>query len=483
MNAIQSFPYIYPEIILVAGGLLLILLDLFVANKKMLGYGAIAILLASLLPLNPYTGGAEVFNGMFIVDRFASYFKIFSVLVVALITLISLDYKSLMDKYRGEYYALLVFLALGMMLMASAANLLMLQLSIEMVSLTSYLLVAFNKKDARSSEAALKYYLFGCIASGVMLYGMTYLYGLTGSLNYADIFAYFRDGTADSVVILVFMLMILAGLGFKIAMVPFHWWVPDTYEGAPTPITAFLSVGSKAVGFSVLYRIFLMVFPAFYSDWSNLLGVLAIVTMTIGNIVAVSQTNLKRLLAYSSIAHAGYILVGVSIGYTNWAQEAILIYLLTYYLMNLGAFIILIIVSNTLDSDELEDYSGLSQRAPALAFCFALFLLSLTGVPPLAGFFGKYYIFAAAIEAGSTDPFSYWLAVAIAVNSVIAAFYYFRIIRQMYLVDPEDTGGIKQPATLKFALGLMVFFTVTLSLYLSPIAEFIRHTSAMLTWY
>ncbi len=483
MNVIQSFPYIYPELILVAGGLLLVLLDLFISNKRLLGYGAIAVLLLSLLPMNPYTHGAEIFNGMLIIDRFSCFFKIFTVLVMSLIILISQDYKSLMEKYRGEYYSLLVFLAFGMMLMASAANLLMLQLSIELVSLTSYLLVAFNKKDARSSEAALKYYLVGVIASSIMLYGMTYLYGLTGSLSFHDIFSYFRDGTADSVVILVFMLMIMAGLGFKIAMVPFHWWVPDAYEGAPTPITAFLSVGSKAVGFAVLYRTFMMVFPAFYSDWSSLLGVLAIVTMTLGNIVAVSQHNLKRLLAYSSIAHAGYILVGVAIGYTNWAQEAILTYLLTYYLMNLGAFIILIIVSNTLNSDELEDYSGLAQRAPGLAACFALFLLSLTGVPPLAGFFGKYYIFAAAIEAGNSNPFSYWMAVAIAINSVIAAYYYFRVIRQMYLVEPEDMGVIRQPLTLKLALGLMVFFTVTLSLYLSPVAEFIRQTSSMLTWY
>jgi len=479
INALQSLPYFVPEMILVLGGLLVVILDLFVKNKKTLGWLTIGILLFSLLPLNPGLEPRELFSGMSVYDQFGIFFKYLTGLVLALIVLMSLDYAPLNKGYAGEYYALLLFLGFGMMLMAGASNLIMVQLSIETVSLISYILVAFNKKDARSSEAALKYFLFGSVASAVMLFGMTYLFGMTGSLNFSDIFAFFRDGTADSVVFVVAMLLIMVGFGFKIAMVPFHWWVPDTYEGAPTPITAFLSVGSKAVGFAIFYRVFMMVFPTFYMDWAALLGVLAIITMTTGNVVAVLQDNVKRMLAYSSVAHAGYILVGLAISFTDLAREAILVYLATYFVMNVGAFIILMMVG----SDELDDYSGLSKRSPGLAFAFAGLLLSLTGIPPLAGFFGKYYIFMAAVDAGVENPFNYWLAVAVAINSAIAAYYYFRVIRQMYMVEPvSDKAVPASPMTLKMALAITLILTVTLFIYISPILSYIRHFGFMLQW-
>lgn len=480
MNWSQNLQPVYPELIILCFGILVIILDLFISNKKLLGYISILGLCFSMLPLNFYAPRQELFSGMIVIDPFAVFFKYVSIAAVILTILLSLDYRPLIKKYAGEYYALLLFLCVGLMLMAASTNLLMIQLAIEFVSITSYILVSFNKKDVRSSEAGLKYFLVGAIASGLMLYGMTFIYGLTGSLDLKGIYSFFNDGTADGVIVLVFLVLLLAGFGFKIAMVPFHWWVPDVYEGAPTPITALLSVGSKAAGFAILLRTFLMAFPGFHSDWSGILAPLAVVTMTLGNIVAISQTNIKRLLAYSSIAHAGYILVGVAIGYTPWAKEAILIYLVTYYFMNLGAFTIVIFISNALESDDLEDYAGLYKRAPGLAAALAIFLLSLTGIPPLAGFFGKYYLFAATIDAG---PDYYWLAIAIAINSAIAAYYYFLVIRQMYLVEPKDLTQIARPASLQIALGITLFLTVTMIFFLKPLIDIIHQSTQMITWF
>ncbi|MDI6782680.1 MAG: NADH-quinone oxidoreductase subunit N, partial [bacterium] len=438
MSITQSLVYFIPELILFAFGFIVIIFDLLNPNKKLIPFLSLFGLMISLwtltlAPIPPSTfESGTLFSGMITSDGFALFFKLISILIVAVVILMSIEYKQQPQKYAGEYYALLLFITVGMMLLASSTNLLMIYMALEFVSLTSYILVGFLKKDIKSSEAALKYFLFGALCSGIMLYGMSLLYGLTSSLDLQQIAIELGSGGGYKPAVLLSIFFILAGFGFKVAMVPFQMWVPDVYEGAPTPITAFLSVGSKGLGFAVLLRVFITAFGSLQSDWIWLIGLLAVLTMSIGNIIAVMQENIKRLLAYSSIAQAGYILVGLAVA-TRLGQESVLIYLFVYFLMNLGAFTVVIFISNALDSDMLSAYQGLGQRAPFLAVSLALFLLSLTGIPPLAGFIGKFYVFSAAVQAKM-----FWLAVAIAVNSIVAAFYYFRIIRLMYLEDPVD---------------------------------------------
>jgi NADH-quinone oxidoreductase subunit N len=307
-----------------------------------------------------------------------------------------------------------------------------------------------------------------------MLYGMSLLYGITGSLDLNQIATGLSATGGYRPVMLLSIILILAGFGFKVAMVPFHMWVPDVYEGAPTPITAFLSVGSKGLGFAVLLRVFIIAFGTLQSEWIWLISLLAVLTMSIGNIIAITQDNIKRLLAYSSIAQAGYILVGLAVA-TSLGQQSVLIYLFVYFLMNLGAFTVVIIISNALDSDMLSAYQGLGQRAPFLAAALALFLLSLTGIPPLAGFIGKFFVFSAAVQAKM-----FWLAVAIAINSIVAAFYYFRIIRLMYLTNPIEVTPINKPVYLQTALLIALLGTVIIGIYPLPLLNFIRHCTLMM---
>lgn len=472
MSLTQSLHYFIPELILLGFGFAIIILDLFIPNKRIIPLVSLLGLIISLwmLVFVPITG-ALLFSGMIAGDGFAIFFKLLSLLIIAVVILMSIEYKQLPLKYVGEYYAMLLFITVGLMLMASSTNLIMIYLAIEFVSLTSYILVGFLKRDIKSSEAALKYFLFGALCSGIMLYGMSLLYGLTATLDVNQIAIFLGSGGGYKPAILLTIFLILAGFGFKIAMVPFQMWVPDVYEGAPTPITAFLSVGSKGLGFAVLLRVFITAFSGLQNDWSWLIGILAVLTMSIGNIIAVTQENIKRLLAYSSIAQAGYILVGLAT-VTILGQQSVLIYLFVYFLMNLGAFTVVIFISNALDSDMLSAYQGLGQRAPFLAAALALFLLSLTGIPPLAGFLGKFYVFSAAIQAKL-----FWLAVAIAVNSVVAAYYYFRIIRLMYLEEPQGQTAIGKPVFLLSALIITLLGTILIGIYPLPLLNFIHQCS------
>jgi NADH-quinone oxidoreductase subunit N len=470
MTLSQSMMYIIPELILLGFGFIVIIFDLIVDNKKLLPIITLIGIFLGLwtLAITP-PASISLFSGMITADSFAIFFKLISMLIITLVVLMSIEYKPLSPKYTAEYYALLLFIAVGLMLMASSTNLIMIYMAIEFVSLTSYILVGFLKKDTKSSEAALKYFLFGVLCSGIMLYGMSLLYGITGSLDLHQIAIGLSAVGGYKPIMLLSIILILAGFGFKVAMVPFHMWVPDVYEGAPTPITAFLSVGSKGLGFAVLLRVFIIAFGTLQSDWIWLISILAILTMSIGNIIAITQDNIKRLLAYSSIAQAGYILVGLAVA-TSLGQQSVLIYLFVYFLMNLGAFTVVIIISNALDSDMLSAYQGLGQRAPFLAATLAIFLLSLTGIPPLAGFIGKFYVFSAAVQAKM-----FWLAVAVAINSIVAAFYYFRIIRIMYLENPIEVTPINKPVYLQTALIISLLGTVLIGIYPLPLLNFIRH--------
>jgi NADH-quinone oxidoreductase subunit N len=415
---------------------------------------------------------------MIVQDQFAVFFKVLLALAALSAVWMSLGSKEIAGRNQGEYYALLLSSTLGMYFMSAAANLLMAYLSLEFVSLTSYVLTGYLRHDRRSGEAALKYLIYGGVASGTMIYGMSWMFGLAGSMDFAAINTALTHGDPNKLVMFLAVVLTLAGFGYKIAAVPFHMWVPDVYTGAPIPIAAFLSVGSKAAGFALLMRLF---YPGMSSlngdgtwsflpgvDWPQLVLVLCMVTMTLGNLAALSQRNLKRLLAYSSIAHAGYMLMGFVV-LSNEGLRAMLFYMVVYYVMNIGAFLVVMIVANATGREDIEGLRGLAWRggaAPAVAM--AIFLFSLTGLPPLAGFVGKFYLFAAVIR----QQF-YFLALVGVINSVISLYYYARVVRTMFLDFPD---GSEVPVTVSVHNGTLMWglsaATLVIGVYWAPVIAF-----------
>lgn len=480
LSNLESLNYFYPELILVCSALGVILLDLLLKRRErtLTAYLALlGIFISFLAAVKLFPGNKVLFSQMVALDPFALFFKIFFLLNTLLVVLFSLRSEEIKKTDQAEYYALLLAVALGMLLIASAVDLLMIYLSLELISLTSYLLTGYLKGNRRSSEAALKYFIYGAVASGVMIYGMSLVYGLTGSTNiHAVGRALFTQGPYPLTLLLA-TLFILAGFGYKIAAVPFHMWCPDVYEGAPAPVTAFLSVGPKAAGFAVLIRFFYGVMarpsleegvwiPLGNLDWPFLIAVLSAVTMTLGNLVAIAQSNIKRLLAYSSIAHAGYILMGFVL-LNDQGLRAMLFYLAVYLFMNLGAFLVVIAVLNKLNTEKIVDYRGLGWRAPFAAAALTIFLLSLTGIPPFAGFIGKVYLFAALIKEKV-----YWLAVVGILNSVVSLYYYAGIVKMMFLEEAPDTTPLKfSPFYLTLMLVLIVP-TILFGVYWAPLVNF-----------
>lgn len=461
MNALESLRHFLPESFLLGTAFLVLILDWLTPQKKALGILALLglagyfLLTQTRLPHETLS----LFEGFFIVDRITRFSGYLIALITAITLLLSFSYRELPKRYEGEYYALFLFMAFALALMAASTNLLALFLSIEFVSLLSYLMTGLLKKDVKSKEAAIKYFLFGSTASAVMLYGMSILYGLTGSLDLMIMAGKIADPNFRSLVILS-LVFILTGLGFKISMAPFHLWAPDVYEAAPTPVTAFLTVAPKALGFIVLVRVLGSAFEPMAADWQSILTGLSILTMTVGNIAALSQTNIKRLIAYSSIAQAGYILMGLAV-FGNFGTTSIWIYLAAYAFTNLGVFAVVIAVSNQTGSDDLAAYQGLARRSPGLAATLTLFLISLAGIPPLAGFIAKFFVFAAVIRGHASV-----LAIAAALNSAIAAYYYFRIVKAAYLCEPLDPRPIPLPFSL--GLGLLLCLAGVLLLGLAP---------------
>ncbi|MDP6100006.1 MAG: NADH-quinone oxidoreductase subunit N [Dehalococcoidia bacterium] len=446
-----------PEITLVAFAVIIIFLDLAIQRKGILAAtSVIGLLVAMVFAVGLWDKtGVTALNGMLVIDRFSLFFQMFFPGVAALVVLGSTDYASRFSRFKGEYYALILLATTGMMFLASTGELISIYVSLELMSLSLYALTGFLR-DPKSGEAGLKYLLLGAVASAVLLYGLALTFGITGTTHLAGIAAAVKGmgNAGENPALLMAIAFIIAGFGFKIASVPFQMWVPDVYEGAPTPITAFLSVASKAAGFAVLVRVFTVAFlsPGWLSqDWAMLFAVLSAVTMTLGNIVALMQTNIKRLLGYSSIAHAGYIMLGLaaigSAGGGGLGQNGILFYLAAYGITNLGAFIAIIAVSHRLDSDLISDYAGMSQRSPLLAAALALGLISLTGLPVSAGFWAKIYIFNSAVQEGFL-----WLVVIALLNSVIAAYYYLRIVKAMYVEEPTSKESVASSTPVKVAL-------------------------------
>ncbi|OGW93044.1 MAG: hypothetical protein A3K16_04035 [Omnitrophica bacterium RIFCSPLOWO2_01_FULL_45_24] len=469
LNIIENLRFITPEIILFVFSIMILMSSLLIRNKNVLGiFACLAIVAASLYLPQSHKTNPSLFFDMLRNDSLSLFFKEICLFITGIVILISMGYKALSEERIGEYYFLILNAAIAMLLAVSSDNLLMIYISLEMLSLISYILVAFLKHDPLSSEGALKYFLFGALSTGIMLYGISLVYGLFGTTDLSIISSAVSAGQVNIFVAFILFLFILAGICFKCAFVPFHMWAPDAYEGAPTAITAFISAGPKAVGFAILLRIFTKNFFPLYVNWSALAMLISIFTMTIGNVIAISQGNIKRMLAYSSIAQAGYMLIGFVVG-TASGMEGLMYYILAYALMNLGAFGCVIMISNSIGSDAIEDYAGLSKNNPVPAFMLTVFLLSLAGVPPLAGFLGKFLVFAAAIQSKFI-----LLAVAGVVNSVIAAYYYMRIIKFMYLDEPKAASAGQRSLPLQIALAIVMAGVLIAGLYPSPFLNWIR---------
>lgn len=464
--SLSDFYYILPELVLTAGALLLLIADVLLPRgSKLLTWVAVSVLVATALALVPFRNvQVEVSNGLIAVDRFALFFKIIFLLAALMTVLMSSRYLEIEGASTGEYYFLILCSTLGMMVMAGGIDLITAFIGLETMAISFYILAGFIKPNPRSNEAAVKYFLLGAFSLGILLYGMSLLYGLSGTTNLRAMASVFAGQPRDLRLVLA-VVLIVAGMGFKIAAVPFHMWAPDVYEGSPTPVTAFLSVGSKAASFAMLLRIFLEGLPSMDADWRLLFEALAIVTMTAGNIAALTQTNLKRMLAYSSIAHGGYLLIGVVAG-TERGIAAMMIYLFVYAFMQLGAFgVIVLMRRQDVIGDELKDLSGLHFRRPFAAFAMLLFMLSLGGIPPTAGFMGKFWLFSAAIESGYN-----WLAVIGVLNSAISLYYYVRVVVFMYL--KKETAGSEPVMSPALTLTLAAAVAATLLLGVYPRALF-----------
>jgi NADH-quinone oxidoreductase subunit N len=461
--SLRDFYYLLPELVLTGGALLVLIADVLLPRRSghALAWITLLVLAATLASLGTFSGTHEVAHGLIAVDEFALFFKVVFLVSAAVTVLMSVRYLEIEGASPGEYYFLILCATLGMMILAGGIDLITIFIGLETMAVSFYILVGFIKPNQKSNEAAVKYFLLGAFSLGILLYGMSLLYGLSGTTNLrvmAPVF--FGPETRHDPRLILAVMLVVAGVGFKIAAVPFHMWAPDVYEGAPTPVTAFLSVGSKAASFAMILRIFLEGLPAMVHDWQILFEALAIVTMTVGNLAALTQTNLKRMLAYSSIAHAGYILIGLVAG-TPRGVSAMLIYLFIYTFMQLGAFTVIVLMRRRdVVGDELKDFSGLHFRHPYAAFAMLLFMLSLGGIPPTAGFMGKFWLFSAAIDAHY-----YWLAVIGVLNSAVSLYYYIRLVVFMYL--KKDATGSEPSTTpaLTVALAIAVVATIYIGIY------------------
>ncbi len=457
-----------PQFVIIVAALVVLLADLFRSEeqKNLPAWLSLAGVIVSAAVLFATWGNeASSFQNMAAADGYSQFFNLIFLTTAALSILISIKYVADEGLACGEYYALLLLATAGMMLMGAATDLLIIFLGLEILSIPLYVLTGLNRARQESGEAALKYFLLGAFASAFFLYGIALTYGATGTTNLAGIVSFLGSASAGSY-LYIGLGLLLIGFAFKVALVPFHMWVPDVYQGAPTSVTAFMSVGAKAAGFAALARVLLYAFPTLASSWTVPLAALAVLTMTLGNLSAIAQTDIKRMLAYSSIAHAGYILVGV-VAANEAGATGTLFYLLAYALMNVGAFATAIVVGKRGEPGvEIADYAGLASRHPFLAAAMAIFMLSLAGVPPLAGFMGKFYLFSAAVQADLT-----WLVIIGVLNSVLSAFFYLRVIVVMYMKDAEEPKPLSLSWPLGVAVALAALGTVALGLWPSPLLD------------
>ncbi|MCF8412297.1 MAG: NADH-quinone oxidoreductase subunit N [Melioribacteraceae bacterium] len=489
----KSIELILPELAVSISLVVLVIADLiWDKNKKYIPFIALLGLFITILYVIGQFGTegfAFIYSennpnnyGILAIDNFGGFFKLIVIVSSILIVYFSLrsdEIQKTIDR-SGEYFALIFGMIVGMMVMISAVDLIVIYLALELLSLSSYVLAGFTKLRDRNAEASLKYLIFGAVSSGIMLFGISILYGLTGSTNLYVINDVIRSTNLNVLLVSFSSILIFAGVGYKISAAPFHFWTPDVYEGAPISITAYLSVASKAAGFALLVRLVRTGFvnyadefgnwelmPAF--DWQLLLIVVSVLTMTLGNFAALWQDNLKRMLAYSSIAHAGYLMLGLVV-LSDQGVLAILIYFVFYLLMNLGAFYIVMIIANKTGSEEIDDYNGLGSKFPFFGVALTIFLISLTGLPPTAGFIGKLYIFMALIDAKMIA-----VAVIAILNSVVSLYYYIRVLKHMYLVKaPENLGADTSSLSDKIFVGILLVPILFFGVYFSPVINFAK---------
>lgn len=433
MNMIPNLAPALGEIILAIGAMALLIAAVVLKNLTVskLNKASAMLILIALLPVLLWQGGTEVtFGGLFIQDGFAVFMKTIVMLAAAAALLMSSQYLKLKEIKALEFPILMVLATLGMMMMISASTLLSLYMGLELQSLSLYVLAAINRNRDRSIEAGLKYFVLGAVSSGILLYGISLVYGFTGTIVFADL-AGLLAANSSNIGLIIGMVFILAGLAFKISAVPFHMWTPDVYEGAPTPVTAFFAAAPKVAAMALMMRVTITTFPALVGDWQMILTFLAVASMVLGAFAALVQTNIKRLMAYSSIGHVGYALVGLAAG-TAAGVEGVLIYMAIYATMTLGTFACILSMRDDEGmTEQIADLAGLSRTRPALALALAIFMFSLAGIPTMAGFFGKWFVFKAAVDAEL-----YTLAVIGVVASVVAAYYYLRIVKLMYFDEP-----------------------------------------------
>lgn len=451
MESVMRFPElgpIVPEMVMTGAAIIILLLDLITKRKETLAFFGCVFAAVAAFTLMGSTG--TTFWGMFVSDGYGLFFKLIFLTSLLLSLLISVKYIVKVEANFGEYYSLLFFATTGMMIMASAGDLIVLYLGLELMSLSLYILTGFVRHNVKSNEAAIKYFLLGAFASAVFLFGASLAYGLTGTTNISAVSSYIvSEGLVGNPALVLSAVLIASAFSFKIAAVPFHMWAPDVYEGAPTSITAFMSVGPKAAGFAALGRVFLVAFDPSRIDWLYVFIAISVLTIAVGNVLALVQTNIKRMLAYSSIAHAGYALMGIIAGGPE-GTAGMMNYLMIYAFMNIGAFAIVIVLRNEgLGGEEIADYEGLSKTRPLYSFLMLLFMFSLTGIPPTAGFIGKFYLFVSAVNAGYT-----WLVVIAVFFSAISAYFYLRVVMYMYMREPKAEAEASASAPLNLALAI-----------------------------
>lgn len=464
---------IAPELILICTALILLLLDLMVKRKETVAFvGVLGTLLSAYVSFKLYALGwsDSVLLGMFAFDGYANFFKLIFYVNLILTIFISLKYMVIEKASFGEYYALLLLATSGMMIMAGATDLIILYLGLELMALSTYILAGLIRGQLRSSEAALKYFFLGAFSSAFLLYGISLTYGLTGATNLNEIATAVQMlNLIENPILLLGIVFFVVAFGFKIAIVPFHMWAPDVYEGAPTSITAFMSVGPKAAGFAVLGRVFFDAFGSLQVQWTAILIPLAVLTIAVGSIIALSQTNIKRMLAYSSIAHAGYMLLGIIAG-TPDGLASTMNYLFIYAFMNIGAFAVVIMLrSEGFRGEDISDYKGLAKSHPLASAMMLIFMFSLTGIPPTAGFIGKFYVFMEVINAGYVP-----LVIIAVVFSVISAFFYLRVVMYMYMKEPKEEVTLTTSASMSFTLAVTALIVIILGVFPSYLLDFVR---------
>ena len=482
-TTLEYFGILAPQLILLIFALVCPALSLWLKMRKGIAYWTLAgfaiVGVMETLALIPATQSLVPFlqwsttaphTEIFEVSAFSQLFTIVFVFVGALVTIASPEYIK-GEKHHGEYYALILIAVTGMSFVATAADLIVIFVGIEIAGIASYALTAFQKSTKRSTEAATKYFIIGGFSSAITLFGISMIYGAGGSTNLRTLGDNLVIGGWMDPIVILGIGMIIVGIGFKIAAVPFHMWAPDVYEGAPTTITALLAAGSKKMGIAAFFKLFLVALLAYKADWDVAIGIIAILTMTVGNLVAIQQTSVKRMLAYSSIAQAGYILIAIPVA-TDYALAGGILHVITHAAMKSGAFFVLVALATVGLGERLGDFSGLNKRSPFLAFSMAIFVLSLAGIPPLAGFTSKFVLFSGAIFGASDgQEWLVWLAVAGILNSALSLFYYARIIKIMYMNDAPVKAKLMIPKSVKIAIGAALIATIVIGIYPEPFID------------